>query len=56
MRNSITQSRDCVEHVGIFEIVDARNLGSTRDNTVAGIAVVSRAIPPSQGLACAARL
>ena len=56
----IAQSRDRVEYVGILELesVCVRNLESTRDNTVAGIAVVSRAIPPSisRELPCAACL
>ena len=56
MHNSITQSRDRVEHVGILEIAYVHNLGSTRDNTVARIAVVLRAISPSRGLPCTERL
>ena len=37
MRNLITQSRDRIEHVGILESAYVRNIGSTRDNMVAGI-------------------
>ena len=55
MRNSIMQSLDRVEHVGILEIAYVHNLSSTRDNTAARIAVVSWAIQPSQGLATLCR-